>query len=136
MSATVLIDARLVHVLRDQFGRHCEVEARLDDGRARVRLAAPARAQIEVLGPEPVRAGLARLGAELVRCYAAEPLTAVVPRRWAVCGGIVRPGRPVGSYGRAHRVTPVQVVVPRAVARKAVGVIPVRCWKNALNAVE
>lgn len=77
-AATVLVDARFVHVLRDQFGRHCEEEATLDDGRARVRLAAPNPLMIaqqlagwgtliEVLEPLEVRAELARIGTELVR---------------------------------------------------------------------
>lgn len=74
--ATVLVEARFVRVLRDQFGRHCETEGELDDGRARVRLAAPtpldiARhlagwgSMIEVLEPPSVQAELARIGAEL-----------------------------------------------------------------------
>lgn len=76
-SATVLIDARFVRILRDHFGRHCVVEAELDDGRSRVRVAAPtpldiARnlagwgSMIEVVEPPSVRAELARIGAELV----------------------------------------------------------------------
>jgi predicted DNA-binding transcriptional regulator YafY len=75
--ATVLIEVRFVPVLRTQFGRHCHVDRELDDGRARVRLAAPtpldiARhlagwgAMIEVLEPPSVQAELARIGAELV----------------------------------------------------------------------
>jgi predicted DNA-binding transcriptional regulator YafY len=74
--ATVLIEARFVRILRTHFGRHCEVEAELDDGRARVRLGAPTAvdiarqlagwgAQIEVVGPPEVRAELARIGQEL-----------------------------------------------------------------------
>ncbi|GAA3351518.1 WYL domain-containing protein [Amorphoplanes nipponensis] len=80
LSATVLIAERLLPVLRDHFGRHCE---RLDtgpDGRIRVRVAAPMAlsiaeqlagwgAAVEVLEPESVRAELARLGAELVARY-------------------------------------------------------------------
>jgi len=76
--ATVLIEVRFVPVLRDQFGLHCHPDDELDDGRARVRLAAPtpldiARhlagwgAMIEVLEPAAVQAELARIGAELVR---------------------------------------------------------------------
>lgn len=37
VSATVLVAARFVFVLRDQYGRHCEVLDTLDDGRVRVR---------------------------------------------------------------------------------------------------
>ncbi|MFC9834946.1 helix-turn-helix transcriptional regulator [Rhodococcus sp. NPDC127530] len=81
--ATVLIDARFVPILRDQFGRHCHTDGADDDGRARVRLAAPtpldiARnlagwgATVEVLEPRSVRAELARIGAELARNYAGE----------------------------------------------------------------
>lgn len=78
--ATVLIDARFVPVLRDHFGRHCHVGSQLDDGRARVRIAAPtpldiARnlagwgAMIEVTEPPTVQAELARIGAELAGRY-------------------------------------------------------------------
>ena len=79
--ATVLIAERLLPVLRDHFGRqHCEVLETRADGRARVRVAAPMAlsiaeklagwgAAVEVLEPEPVRAELARLGAELVARY-------------------------------------------------------------------
>lgn len=82
LSATVLVAERFTHVLRMQYGRHCEVLAVLDDGRARVRVAAPtplmiaqplagwgALAEVEESAPE-VRAELARLGAELVARYA------------------------------------------------------------------
>ncbi|MGV9305231.1 helix-turn-helix transcriptional regulator [Nonomuraea sp. NPDC003727] len=80
LSATVLIHARLVPVLRDHFGRHCEVEATQDDGRARVRVAAPTPlmiaqqlagwgALVEVVDGPEVRAELARLGAELVALH-------------------------------------------------------------------
>jgi predicted DNA-binding transcriptional regulator YafY len=78
--ATLLIAERVVWVLRDHFGRHCEVHEVLPDGRARVRVGAPeardiARtlsgwgAAVEVLDPPAVRAELARIGAELVRLY-------------------------------------------------------------------
>ncbi|HEY2947518.1 MAG TPA: YafY family protein [Micromonosporaceae bacterium] len=81
--ATVLVEARFVPVLRSQFGRHCHPDGELDDGRARVRLAAPtpldiARhlagwgAMIEVLEPPSVQAELARIGAELAGRYAGE----------------------------------------------------------------
>jgi len=78
--ATVLIQARFVPVLHDHFGRHFRLEGNLDDGRARVRLAAPtpldiARniagwgALIEVVEPRSVQAELARIGAELTAPY-------------------------------------------------------------------
>ncbi|GAA2074258.1 helix-turn-helix transcriptional regulator [Actinomadura alba] len=78
--ATVLIEARLVPVLRNQFGRHCHTDGETDDGRAMVRLAAPtpldiARhlagwgAMIEVVEPRSVQAELARIGAELAARY-------------------------------------------------------------------
>jgi predicted DNA-binding transcriptional regulator YafY len=82
LSATVLIAERLVPILRDHFGRHCETLETLPDGRVRVRVAAPMAlsiaeqlagwgASVEVLEPEAVRAELARLGAELVARYGA-----------------------------------------------------------------
>jgi predicted DNA-binding transcriptional regulator YafY len=78
--ATVLIEARFVAILRDQFGRHCHVDSPHRDGRARVRIAAPtpldiARnlagwgAMIEVIEPPAVQAELARIGAELAAQY-------------------------------------------------------------------
>jgi predicted DNA-binding transcriptional regulator YafY len=80
VSAMILIDARFVPVLRRQFGRHCEVLGEEPDGRARVRLAAHLPLSIaeriagwgdtvEVVESEPVRAELARIGAELTRRY-------------------------------------------------------------------
>jgi predicted DNA-binding transcriptional regulator YafY len=80
LSATVLIEARLAPVLRGQFGRHCEVTGELDDGRVRVRVAAPMALSIaehlagwgsviEVVEPESVRSELARIGAELIERY-------------------------------------------------------------------
>jgi len=80
LSATVLIAERLLPVLRDHFGRHCELLGTLPDGRARVRVAAPMALSIaeqlagwggavEVLEPAAVRTELARLGAELVARY-------------------------------------------------------------------
>jgi predicted DNA-binding transcriptional regulator YafY len=79
--ATVLVEARFVPVLRNQFGRHCHTDGELDQGRARVRLAAPtpldiARhlagwgAMIEVVEPPSVQAELARIGTELADRYA------------------------------------------------------------------
>jgi predicted DNA-binding transcriptional regulator YafY len=79
--ATVLLEARFVPVLRGHFGRHCHTDEVLDDGRARVRIAAPtpldiARnlagwgAMVEVLEPAAVQAQLARIGAELAARYA------------------------------------------------------------------
>jgi predicted DNA-binding transcriptional regulator YafY len=81
--ATVLIAARFVPILRDHFGRHCRTEGELDDGRVRVRLAAPtpldiARnlagwgALVEVVEPPAVRTELARIGAELASHYPTE----------------------------------------------------------------
>lgn len=80
LSATVLIGEHLLPVLRDHFGRHCEPLETQPDSRVRVRVAAPMAlsiaeklagwgAAVEVLEPEPVRAELARLGAELVARY-------------------------------------------------------------------
>jgi predicted DNA-binding transcriptional regulator YafY len=82
--ATVLLEARFVPVLRGHFGRHCHTDEVLDDGRARVRIAAPtpldiARnlagwgAMVEVLEPASVQAQLARIGAELAARYATPP---------------------------------------------------------------
>lgn len=85
VSATVLVDARYLPVLRSHFGRHCEVddtsEDVSDDGRIRVRLAAHTAvsiaeqlagwgALVEVVQPSSVRAELARIGAELAERYA------------------------------------------------------------------
>lgn len=81
VAATVLIAARFVPILRDRFGRHCEVVGEEEDGRARVRVAAPMAvtlaeqlagwgARAEVVEPEEVRTELARIGAELVARYA------------------------------------------------------------------
>jgi len=80
LSATVLIAARLLPVLRDHFGRHCEPQETLDDGRVHVRVAAPMAISIaeklagwgvtvEVLEPDSVKIELARLGSELVARY-------------------------------------------------------------------
>ncbi|SEH02830.1 Predicted DNA-binding transcriptional regulator YafY, contains an HTH and WYL domains [Nonomuraea solani] len=80
LSATVLIAARLLPILRDHFGRHCHVEGHEEDGRVRVRVAAPMAlsiaeqlagwgARVEVVEPEEVKAELARIGAELVGRY-------------------------------------------------------------------
>jgi predicted DNA-binding transcriptional regulator YafY len=78
--ATVLVDPRSAAVLRERFGRYCEVVGHDGDGRTRVRVAADtplslARhlagwgALVEVVDAAPVRAELARLGAELVERY-------------------------------------------------------------------
>jgi predicted DNA-binding transcriptional regulator YafY len=80
LSADVVLDRRYFGVLRDRFGRHCELVAELPGDRVRARVAAPAPvmiaqelagwgALVEVEGPESVRAELARLGAELVARY-------------------------------------------------------------------
>ncbi|CAN5398533.1 WYL domain-containing protein [soil metagenome] len=80
LSATLLIAAGHLPVLRAQFGRHCEPLEALDDGRVRVRVAASMAisiaetiagwgAAVEVLEPDSVRAELARLGSELAARY-------------------------------------------------------------------
>jgi predicted DNA-binding transcriptional regulator YafY len=80
VAATVRIDARLVWVLRGQFGRHCEVVGTTAEGKADVRLAAPTPlmiaqdlagwgAKIEVIESDAVKAELARMGAELTELY-------------------------------------------------------------------
>lgn len=72
----MLIAARMLPVLRTQFGRHCEPLETRADGRVRVRVAAPMAVSIaqelagwgaaaEVLEPDSVMAELARLGSEL-----------------------------------------------------------------------
>ncbi|MFC4006357.1 helix-turn-helix transcriptional regulator [Nonomuraea purpurea] len=77
LSATVLIAERFLPVLRDHFGRHCQVEGPAADGRAKVRVAAPNAlmiaqqlagwgALVEVVEPASVRAELVRIGTELV----------------------------------------------------------------------
>ncbi|MET9260206.1 WYL domain-containing protein [Amycolatopsis sp. NPDC004079] len=79
VSATVLIDARYLSVLRTHFGRHCEVVGE-QDGRVRVKVAAHWARSVaeqlagwgdlaEVVGPESVRAELARIGRELTARY-------------------------------------------------------------------
>ncbi|TDD21723.1 helix-turn-helix transcriptional regulator [Nonomuraea diastatica] len=83
-SATVLVAERFAPILRDHFGRHCESEGSpaggRADGRVSLRVAAPTArslaeqlagwgAVVEVVGPAPVRAELARIGAELVERY-------------------------------------------------------------------
>ncbi len=79
VSATVLIDARYLSVLRSHFGRHCEVLGE-QDGRVRVKVAAHWVRSIaeqlagwgdlvEVVEPDSVRAELARIGRELTARY-------------------------------------------------------------------
>ncbi|MGW4644144.1 helix-turn-helix transcriptional regulator [Sphaerisporangium sp. NPDC004334] len=84
VSAVVLVDARLLPVLRSHFGRHCEVVAQEDeraDGRVRARVAAHMARSIaeqlagwgamaEVVEPQSVRTELARIGQELTDQYA------------------------------------------------------------------
>lgn len=80
VSAVVVAQARHVFVLRDQFGRHCEVLGEVADGRVRLRLAASAPimiaqvlagwgALVEVEESDAVKAELVRLGSELVSRY-------------------------------------------------------------------
>ncbi len=79
--ATVLIETRYVPILRDHFGRHCHIDAEFDDGRSRVRIAAPtpldiARnlagwgGEVEVAEPASVQSELVRIGRELMQRYA------------------------------------------------------------------
>jgi len=74
-----VIPDRFLWVLRDQFGRHCEIEGPAGEGRTRARLTAPtprdiARtlagwgSMIDVETPS-VRAELARIAAELTDHY-------------------------------------------------------------------
>ncbi len=90
--ATVLVEARFVPVLANQFGRHCHPDGEHEDGRARVRLGAPtpldiARhlagwgALIEALDPPSVRTELQRIGAELVERYAGHRPSGSTPDR-------------------------------------------------------
>lgn len=80
VSAAVIVDAGLVHVLQKQFGRQCEVEGPVDEARVRARLSAPTPlmiaqhlagwgAAIEVVEPSSVQAELARIGTELTDRY-------------------------------------------------------------------
>ncbi|MEQ4720083.1 WYL domain-containing protein [Nonomuraea sp. B19D2] len=80
LTATVLIAERFLPVLRSHFGRHCEVVAAEQDGRVRVRVAAPMAltiaeqlagwgSRVEVVEPDEVRSQLARIGSELVERY-------------------------------------------------------------------
>ncbi|WP_459957686.1 helix-turn-helix transcriptional regulator [Nocardia sp. IFM 10818] len=80
LSATVLVPAPLLPILRRQQGRHCVEDGPIGDGRVRVRITAPtpldiARnlagwgADLEVVEPDSVRDELCRLGEELVERY-------------------------------------------------------------------
>lgn len=80
VSATVLVDERHVDVLRQQFGRHCQVTWSLTGGPARAKVAAPTAldiarhlagwgAGIELVEPDSVRDELARIAAELSERY-------------------------------------------------------------------
>lgn len=94
VTATVLVPARYLPILRDHFGRHLQVEPRDPAARhagasagadtqrdpVRVRVAAQSPrsiaeqlagwgAAVEVVGPQAVRAELARIGAELTARY-------------------------------------------------------------------
>ncbi|MFC4066374.1 helix-turn-helix transcriptional regulator [Actinoplanes subglobosus] len=109
--ATLLIEERFVWVLRDHFGRHCEVDEMLGDGRARVRVGAPeprdiARtlsgwgSAVEVLDPPEVRAELARIGTELVALYDA-PDRGEETEGSAAGGGEEADGRQSGEVAEA-----------------------------------
>jgi predicted DNA-binding transcriptional regulator YafY len=80
VSATVLIDAKILPFLRAEFGRQCVVNSPVEARPLSVRLAAPTAEMIarrlagwgelvEVLEPASVRADLARIGSELTRRY-------------------------------------------------------------------
>ncbi|NKY58221.1 helix-turn-helix transcriptional regulator [Nocardia flavorosea] len=79
-AATALISERLLPILRDRQGRHCEVLGPAPDGRIRVRLTAHTPraiaeqlagwgSDIEVIKPAAVRDELAALGTALVERY-------------------------------------------------------------------
>ena len=84
VSATMLVDIRLLPAFREYFGRHCQ-ELGLDEGgRVQMRVTAQMARSIaeqlagwggavEVLEPEAVKAHLARLGSELVQLYQPTP---------------------------------------------------------------
>ncbi|MCK2239139.1 MULTISPECIES: YafY family protein [unclassified Crossiella] len=104
--ATVVIESRFVPVLRNQFGRHCEVDEERD-GRAWVRLAAPtpldlARnlagwgTMVEVLEPVAVQAELARIGTELAGRYTGET--------YLVGAGAVLP-KGIGALGTFRKIS-------------------------------
>jgi len=78
--ATVDVAEHYLPILRNHFGRHLKEDGVDGGGTARVQVAAPtpldlARnlagwgALIDVVGPEPVRAHLARIGGELTARY-------------------------------------------------------------------
>jgi predicted DNA-binding transcriptional regulator YafY len=85
LTADVVLGRRHFGVLRDRFGRHCELVADLPGDRVRARVAAPAPvmiaqelagwgALVEVESPDSVKAELARLGSELIARYAPQCL--------------------------------------------------------------
>jgi predicted DNA-binding transcriptional regulator YafY len=80
VSATVLVAEEHVPLLRSHFGRHCQIVHSVVEGPARVTVSAPTALEIahrlagwggrlQLLGPESVRAELARIGAELAERY-------------------------------------------------------------------
>lgn len=101
VSVIVLISARVLPVVRTQFGRHCDPLETRDDGRIRVRVAAPMAlsiaetlvgwgATIEVLELGSVQAELARLGSGLVERYAQRqeaPFRTTMPQRAHLLSG-------------------------------------------------
>ena len=79
-TATVLLEARFLPILRSHFGRHCHVVGDTDGHRVMVQVAAPTAldvarnlagwgGSVEVTEPTAVREILARLGAELSALY-------------------------------------------------------------------
>ncbi len=105
VSATVLIDAKLVPGLRTQFGRHCDVDGALDDGRVRVRLAAPMAVDRGATG----RVGCARRG----RGTRSGPCPARADRRGA--------RRSVRDLRRQRQTLPTRRLSLRAAGSRVVG---------------
>lgn len=80
-TANAFLAARYLPVLRDRFGRHCQVLEEADDDRVQVALTASSVLDIarelagwgdlvHVEGPQSVRAELARIGTQLTGLYA------------------------------------------------------------------
>jgi predicted DNA-binding transcriptional regulator YafY len=114
VSATVLIDAKLLPVLRTQFGRQCDAGSPGGDGRVRARLAAPTAtmiaqrlagwgALVEVVESAAVQAELARIGSELTDRYPTK--TATQPVSYRVERG---PAGQEAGHDRPHRLPDVR----------------------------